>query len=147
MTNIRVLLFTVGCILCITACEVSPKPPYEIGDMVDCHQEQEWDQSKVFDKLIGRWDWHFVSCYASPNLANEDASRGLSIEFKLDSTVHIYLDNVFDNFDHWAFEGSRNAISSPILDELYGTIFFCEEWVVFENSYVDVCDNYFRRAE
>ena len=142
---VAILILCVGCNK-----EKEPLSP-PIIDMWNCHHESTWDESSTREALIGEWEWEYIGCYSVPSNANYEEFEGLEIEFKDDNTLDVIEDGQIIQTSTWeVVDGDVDLFAvdvEPSVSQLYGRILFCEELVEFETSYIDGCDNYFRRKD
>lgn len=134
------LLFCMGC-------NPNPSPPFLFSDTADCHRNLGNDSSRVAQALIGEWEWQFVSCFSSPQ-GNEDASSGLTIDIRNDGTLIVRNPGGGEAFSTWELEpvgGMQSLQVEPSIPELDGRIWICDDELVLNGSFRDICDNFFRR--
>ncbi len=113
-----------------------------------CHDEQEWDNSKIAEQLIGRWRWIFATCSDVSDEAYFQKFKGLIVEFLPDNTFISTYDGVLpqegtfnvDNTDKKYF----SLKISPEFDCMLGRIFFCEDEMEFSYRYAGGCANFFK---
>lgn len=119
--------------------------------MWDCHRQMIWDSLKTKDALIGEWEWEYIACAWSPKGPNDDEYKGLTIEFKSDYTLNVKENGQTTQTSKWkVVDGDIGLFVlsvDPGVDQLPGRILLCGERVVFNFSYIDLCDNYFRRKK
>ena len=124
-------------------------PPVTLADMLTCHNLTTWDSTAIRTKLIGKWDWEFIKCYWNPEDANGDDYKGLSIELKSDNTIEVKINGVTTQTSVWQMQklndGNYAITSNPYVVYIPGRIYFCEERVLFADTYTDGCDNYFKK--
>jgi len=133
------------------ACNKEENPPISQGNMWDCYREMTWDTLSLKENLIGRWDWEYIGCFWNPKDANDDEFKGLSIEFVGNNTLDVRVNGELTQTSNWKVvyvDADLMAISvEPDVVQLNGLILFCEEWLEFNNGYIDGCNNYFKRKE
>jgi len=126
-------------------------PPINQKIMWDCHHEKTWDSLKTQNTLIGIWEWKYIACFWTPENANSEDFQGLSIEFKSDSTLDVKQDGNIIQTSNWkVVDGDAGLYALEVethVMQLGGRILFCEDIVEFNDSYIDGCDNYFRRKK
>jgi hypothetical protein len=131
------------------ACNKGENPPIDQGDMFDCHHKMAWDSLSTKETLIGEWEWEYVACFWNAEDANGDAFDGMTIEFKQDNTLDVKENGQITQTSNWKVvngDGDLFAIDvDPSVPQLYGRILFCEGRVEFNYSYIDGCDNYFKK--
>lgn len=140
----------VAAIILIT-CNKEETPPINQAEMWDCHHKTEWDSLKTKERLIGTWDWEYIGCYWNTEDANDDSFKGMTIEFKSDSTLIVRENGQMTQTSRWVVVDEDADLYSievdPTVIQLYGRILFCEKIVEFNDSYIDGCDNYFKRND
>lgn len=99
--------------------------------------------------LFGEWEWIYISCIFDAEVAHEDLYKGLSIMFNSDNTLEVKQDGEVTQTASWYVVSSEIEYQvievDPPVPQLYGRIFFCDDLVEFNQSYIDGCDNYFKR--
>lgn len=126
-------------------------PPVQPEDMWQCHIDEDWPQQAVEDQLIGEWSWEYISCYWAPDDANDDEHVGLTLSFHADNTVQVFENGSLVSTSDWEVtDGDSETYKlelNPAIVQCQGRILFCEEWVEFNDSYIDGCDNYFIKID
>lgn len=126
-------------------------PPKTLADMLSCHNSVGWDSLEVNNKLIGRWEWQHIRCYANPEAANNNDFAGLQVEFKADNTLQIKENGVITQTSSWQVAPSSDGFykinTTPYAILLPGKIVFCDTLAMFYDTYVDGCDNYFKQVD
>jgi hypothetical protein len=144
-----VLTFTL--LILLIACNKEEMPPINQGDMWDCHHEMTWDSLSTKETLIGVWEWEYIGCFWNPEDANKSEFKGLTIEFKSDNTLDVKENGQITQTSNWEIVNGDAELFAidvhPPVTQLYGRILFCEERVEFNDSYIDGCDNYFKRKK
>jgi hypothetical protein len=123
-------------------------PPVEQSEMIQCHNGKEWDEIKIGDALIGEWEWEYVRCFWNPENAETIKSGELTVEFKTDKTLNVIENGQIIQTSNWniTFRPNVYEISvEPVVTQLSGNIYFCDNRVLFFESFRDLCDNYFKR--
>lgn len=128
---------------------IPQQPPIAQGDMWACHNTVSWDSLKTIDSLIGAWDWEFISCFWHTEDANYEDYKGLSVDFKADMTLDVSMNGQVTQTATWQILNDADNVFvikiEPIVPQIYGRILFCNGRVEFYDSYIDGCDNYFKR--
>jgi hypothetical protein len=126
---------------------VQQTPPITLDSMIKCNSRVARDSAAIHGALIGKWKWEFISCFWNPEKANGDDFKTLAVEFKSNDTVEVKVDNAITQKSSWKVkalsDGSFSVVTTPIVLQLPGRIMFCGDRVLFQDSYVDGCDNYF----
>jgi len=143
------LIFTIT--LLLLSCNKEENPPVSQGDMWDCYHELTWDTINTKETLIGEWEWEYIGCFWNPEDANDDEFKGMTIEFKSDNTLEVKDNGQITQTSNWkVVNGDADLFAldvDPTVTQLYGRILFCDKRVEFNDSYIDGCDNYFKRKE
>lgn len=124
------------------------KPPVALDSMLLCHGQTKRDSTATQNALIGKWQWEFIKCYWNPENANSVDFKSLSVEFKKDS-LDVKINGQITQKSSWHIIGTNDGyfklLVNPIVFQLPGKLLFCGDRVLFYDSYVDGCDNYFRK--
>lgn len=134
-------------ILALPACQEDEILPYSIEGAYNCYQSDTWTTSTVEAALIGEWDRVYYSCYSGEM---EEISIGELLLVLTDKhELEIYQNGLLERTDSWEVvpRGSENFelktdLSHPWLN---GDIVVCEDLLVFFESYIDGCDNFFEK--
>lgn len=133
----------------VTETIVKQEPPITLGNMLECHRMSSWDSLTVQNKLLGKWEWEYIQCYWSPERGNYKDFQGLQVEFKSNNTLQVKVNGQTSQTSEWDVvklnDGNYSIRVNPIVLQLPGRILFCDERVLFNDSYVDGCDNYFKK--
>jgi len=127
------------------------EPPVTLGNMLACYQTTTWDSLSIHTRLAGKWEWEYIRCYWNPENGNYKDFLGLIIEFKQDNTLNVIKNGQTTQTSKWEVvklnDGFFSLYTTPLVLQLPGKILFCNNRVLFFDSYVDGCDNYFKRKE
>ena len=125
------------------------QPPVSLANMLQCHSETFWDSISVHHALIGQWQWKFIRCYWSPETANGEDYKTLTIEIKENDSLEVKINNQITQSSSWSVTNLNNGYyaitTDPIVPQLSGKVLFCGDDLLFYDSYVDGCDNYFEK--
>lgn len=142
---IVLILISIG----LFACDKEEKMEFNFADIWKCYHEMTWDSPKVRETLIGKWEWEYISCVSIPE--NDTIYIGLAIEFNADSTLNVIENGQASQTSNWeVVDGDGDLFEldvDPGVAQLYGRILICGDTVIFNSSYIDVCDNYFIRKD
>jgi len=152
MKSINYLLF---CIIILTiffnACDKYEKLENKYAKMIECHKEDSWHSLKAKDALLGEWKWDYIYCYGRAEDANGDDFKGMSIEFKPNNIVDVKMSGQVMNTSNWEISANNTNPSffsigtTPPITQLQGRVVLCGKKLLFHFSYIDQCDNYFKR--
>jgi hypothetical protein len=125
------------------------KPPIALDSMLLCYGQTSWDSTSIHNALVGKWQWEYIKCYWNPENANNEDFKTLSIEFKQNDTLEVKLNGQITQISSWDVvrlnDGYFKLSVNPIVLQLPGKVLFCEHRVLFYDSYIDGCDNYFKK--
>jgi hypothetical protein len=150
ISNILItLIFTISMLLFACDNDENLPPPDPCEAMWDCHHQMVWDSLNTKDALIGEWEWEYISCFWSPENANNEQFDGLTVEFKADNTLEVKENGQITQTSNWKVVKGRfipfTLDVDPTVFQLLGIIVLCNGRVEFSDSYRDGCDNCFRR--
>jgi hypothetical protein len=125
------------------------KPPIALDSMIQCYGQTSWDSNSIHNALVGKWQWEYIKCYWNPENANNEDFKNLSIEFKQNDTLEVRQNGQIIQISSWDIvrlnDGYFKLIVNPIVLQLPGKVLFCGNKVLFYDSYIDGCDNYFKK--
>ena len=132
-------------VLC--ACQKEEVPTLETKTFFECHDEQTWDSTKVKNHLIGEWEWQSIKCFWNPE--STELHRGLIIHFQEDGKLIVENNGMITQTGTWQIkEGQCSTFAlemNPVIDQAFGGILFCDGYLLFHDSCLDGCDNYFQK--
>ncbi len=145
-----ILLFSLPLLF---SCDKKEEKQRTVNGFADCHANAGLDSLTIVKKLQGTWQLKQQSCFWS---GEQDLSgQQLFVTFHLNQYQVSNNGKVIGtgewgigkestgNFWEMKFpEGIKNG--NPYL---LGNIFICDNEVLFNYSYIDMCDNYFRKVE
>lgn len=141
------LLMFLGLVFLSSSCNIGNNPPKSQSVMFDCHHEKSWDSLATQNELIGEWE--YISCCCTSDDANDSDFRGLTIDFKPDQSLIVREAGKITQTSTWkVVDGDHTFYAlevDPYVIQLFGRILFCEDLLEFNDSYIDGCDNYFRK--
>lgn len=121
--------------------------PYSLEDTYNCFQDKSWSVATVDAAIVGDWDWVYYSCFSGE--MGETNTGELLLKLKGDHQLEIYKNGLLERLATWEVKprGNENFFleTSESIPSLKGDIVICGDVLLFFNSYVDGCDNYFER--
>ena len=123
---------------------------YDLGDLFECHKINNPDSASLAQALIGRWQKYFVT---GPQLVGRGActeSDSLVVEFKSNGTYFVYEQGTLIDSSTWFLKivyAQPYGIQDSIFQYVGGRIVICEDEAVFDYSYIDLSEKYYRRIE
>lgn len=134
------------------SCDKYERLENKYAKMIECHEENRLDSLKTMEAILGEWKWNYIYCYANAEEANGKDFDNLTVEFKSDNTVDVKEDGVITQTSQWKLlPGNVNYHSIlgietiPPVTQMSGRLVFCNKKLLFHQSYIDACDNYFKR--
>ncbi len=141
----RLIVMYLVLIIILFACKKEQK--IDNNSIWQCNQSQNLDSTLVSSKLIGTWKCEKRSCFWTNT--TELAKKNVIVTFKSDRSFFVTENAVIITQGNWKVVSEDSTswglnLSSPS-EYLYGRILFCDNLVLFNNSYVDGCDNLFKK--
>jgi len=130
----------------IIACK---KDRIDAASFQQCHNAQNLDSLSISNTLIGSWTWSKQYCFWPDKTIK--ANKKVQVTFNSNATFTVFENsNVIaqgnwklmrvDNYNNWGLQ------LNPGSSYLYGRILLCNDQVLFNNSFIDGCDNLFYRS-
>lgn len=131
----------------LPACREEAPLPYLLETTYNCYQDQSWTTATVETAIIGEWERVYFSCFSGE--MGEVGPDELTLYLMADRKLEIYRNGLPDRTDTWEIvpRGSENfeLKTSQIQPWLKGDIVICDDLLLFFESYIDGCDNYFEK--
>lgn len=128
-----------------------PPPPVTLEAMLSCYRTSNWDSVAIQQTLIGEWQWEYIRCYWKPESANNKEFKNLAIEFTQHDSLIVRMNGQLVQKGSWKLtrlnDGYYRLSMNPLVPQLSGKIVLCEGRVLLYDSYVDGCDNYFKKHD
>ncbi len=120
----------------------------DINSFWQCNSSQNLDSTAISNKIVGSWTWAKQSCFWTGK--TKTADKKIKVTFNSNATFTILKNSSIITQGNWKL----NTIDSnmwgldltPSSDYLYGRILFCNDQVLFNDSYRDGCDNLFEKV-
>lgn len=123
------------------------KEKIDINSFMQCHNVQHLDSTGIFNKITGSWHWVKQYCSGSKNATGAD--KTVTVTFNANATFNVLENSLIIAQGTWRLKmADINLWGLDITTQsnyLYGRILFCDNQVLFNNSYIDGCDNLFNR--
>ena len=114
--------------------------------IIRCSEAQHLDSAAISTRLNGTWTWKQQSI---PNTNKfKDADKNITVTFDTDSTFiikensNVVIQGSWKLIDYTSFYGLQ---TEPFNQYVYGAVYFCDNQLLFMDSYVDGPDNLFER--
>ena len=146
---LQVAAFFIFLFLLSQSCKKGDENSSEINmqALYKCNDSQNFDSSNLAAKLIGTWKLKKISCFWSGATSNPD--KNVIVTFTNTGTFTVSENSIINTQGNWRLKIVDSGIHGLDLDTpsiyLYGRILLCENQVVFNDSYIDGCDNLFER--
>lgn len=143
------LLRLLSLLLLLPACQEDIMMlPYSIEGAYNCYQDESWTAASVETAIIGEWERVYYSCYSGE--MGEIPAGELLLILHENHELEVYQDGLLERTDTWEVvpRGSENfeLKTSQILPWVNGDIVICDDLLVFFESYISGCDNFFERS-
>lgn len=128
------------------------KPPFNNLEFYENHEAANWTKESAKEHLQGRWALIYTYCCPmSPNSSWEAVDDGyFELQFEGDS-VKVFTDGNLEQTQYWEFsehyEESLHLETDTPISNTFGTMYFSEEYLLFNSSPMDGPDNYFQRID
>jgi|GEM_PF-5827904 len=128
------------------------KRPVSLENMSDCYRQNEWNENIIAKELTGKWQWIYTENFWAPDEGQNTENENRVFEFLSDSTLNVFVKDELVESTQWMVAPVNSSDLFKLeLDEpvqyLYGQIFLCDKILLFNDSYRDGTDNYFRKIE
>jgi hypothetical protein len=124
------------------------KDKLDINSFWQCNQLQNLDTAAISSKLIGSWNWYKQICGDGADKLRT-ADKNIKVTFRTDHSFSVNENAVLLTQGTWKvvqLDGNSWGLDLSSRSEyLYGRILFCHNQVLFNNSYIDGCDNLFNK--
>src|SRR5690349_17763303 len=136
------LVFSIGFLCC-------KKERINLQAFWDCHNALHLDSAAISSRIQGTWSWQSQHCYWGPSFQLPGKSTKVTFysnhKYSVQDESHIVTEG------DWQLELVDNPLYglqlSPPVDFLYGRILFCDDQLLLNDSYIDGCDNLFKRVK
>lgn len=142
----RLALFFLTLFAGLISCK---KETLDIKSFWQCNQSQNLDTTGISSKLIGSWYWSKQACGDGAGKA-KTADKNIKVTFRTDRTFFVDENAALLTQGTWKLvqvEGNFWSLDlSSASEYLYGRILFCDNRILFNDSYRDGCDNLFNKS-
>lgn len=142
----RFALFFLTILAVLTACK---KDKLDISSFWNCHQSQNLDTAAISTKLFGAWKWSRQVCGDGAG-KTKTADKSIKVTFRTDRTFSVDENATSLTQGTWKLvqvDGNSWELDlSSASEYLHGRLLFCNNQVLFNDSYRDGCDNLFNKT-
>jgi hypothetical protein len=142
----RLILFCLTIIVALNSCK-KEELKLDINSYWQCNKSQNLDTTAISNKLLGSWVWSKKFCFWEAKTILAD--KNIKVTFNFDRTF--FVNEGSSTLTQGTWKLKKVDVSSWGLDltstseYLYGHILFCDNQVLFNDSYIDGCDYLFNK--
>jgi hypothetical protein len=138
----RLIIIILILTLILNSCK---KETINLNEFWQCNKSQNLDTIAIANKLTGSWTWRKQSCSSSGKTILAD--KIVKVTFNSNRTFSLSENAIIVTQGNWKLKIVDSNIYgldlTPQSEYLYGRILFCNDEVLFNDSYIDGCDNLF----
>jgi len=114
----------------------------------ECSNAQFLDSATISNKIIGSWLWVKQLC-GDGNGDVIAATKNIKVTFNANATFTVFENSSIITQGNWKLKivdsNTWGLDPTSSSEYLYGRILFCNNQVMFNDSYIDGCDNVFAK--
>jgi hypothetical protein len=134
------------------ACEQENADPFSHIEFYENHAAANWTKETAKEHLQGRWNLKYVYCCVMTERKEWQGNGNEKFELLFEGdTVKVYVDNILDQKQYWDFEDRAGEVlyleTEEYIPHTFGTIYFSEDYMLFNGSPSDATDNYFQKID
>ncbi|WKV13245.1 hypothetical protein [Marivirga harenae] len=138
--------------LVFSCTEDETKAPFNKQEFYSNHEAANWTKASAKEHLQGRWNLIYTYCcgFGDSNKWSAVEDNYFDLRFEGDS-VKVFTNKNLERTLHWQFEERDGdalylETEEPI-SNTFGTLYFSENYMLFNGSPSDGSDNYFQKVE
>lgn len=135
----------------VISCKKDPDSTMEMKEIWDCHHQKEWTITSTQNVLNGIWELEKGGLYSADAPGTPKEQTGKYIEFRNDSVFAYNQDwELLVSANGQIVDGDAGLFELELgksIVGLYGRILICDGLLLFNHSYIDGADTYFRKME
>ncbi len=143
--SMRLIIIILTLTLILNSCK---KETINLNDFWQCNKSQNLDTTAIASKLTGSWTWKKQSCFWSGKTIRAD--KAVKVTFNSNRTFSLSENSIIVTQGIWKLKIVDSNMYGLDLTQpseyLYGRILFCSDEVLFNDSYIDGCDNLFGKT-
>ena len=140
---------TLLCLTIVAGLISCKKEKLDINSFWQCNQSQNLDTTAISSKLFGSWNWSKQICGDGAGKV-KNADKNIKVTFRTDRSFSLDENATSLTRGTWKLkqvDGKSWGLDlSSTSEYLYGRILFCNNQVLFNDSYIDGCDNLFTKS-
>jgi len=128
------------------------KPPFNIQEFYENHEAVNWTKETATGHLQGKWKLVYTYCCAMATSQNWDEIEDGYFELQFDGdTIKVFSEGKLEQTQYWGFEERYEEVLYLETDEpisnTFGTIYFSQDYMLFNGYPSDGPDSYFEKVE
>lgn len=135
------------------ACEQDEvKAPFDNNKFYEDHQSANWTKETAKEHLQGEWKFIYIYCCGFGESNNWAAIDDGYFELQfIDDSVKVFTNGMLEQIEYWEFdERYENPFyldSEENIPNTSGTLYFSENFMLFNGSPTDGADYYFQKID
>ena len=125
----------------------SKKDTIDVPAFWQCNKNQNLDSTAIANKLLGSWVWAKQSCWDDNKVRAAD--KNVIVNFNINGNFNKVENGTVITQGTWKLKIVDSNMYGLELTQpsqyLHGRILFCDNEVLFNDSYRDGCDNVFNK--
>ena len=132
--------------------ENDAQPPFDNNTFYKNHQASNWTKELGKEHLQGKWKLIYTYCCGFGESNNWSAIEDGYFELLFEGdSVTVYMENNIETKQLWNFEDRSGNLfyleTEESIPNTFGTMYFSEDFLLFNGSPVDGSDNYFKKVK
>lgn len=96
------------------------------------------------NRLLGKWEWRH-SIHGWTGQPDDEINKGLTLEFKPGGVLIVTRSGAAAQTVSWSIHADLNLTTEPNINETWGPVYFCNNWLLFQGGVTDGANNYYNR--
>lgn len=110
----------------------------------ECYFSTNLDSTEKSNRLLGTWEWQY-STSGWTGQYSDVVNKGLSLEFKSGGVLIVKRNGAVTQTASWFLRSNFDLTTEPIITEVWGPVYFCEDHLLFQGGVSDGPNNYYKR--
>jgi hypothetical protein len=146
------ILFLLLTVLSFSCKEDDEKPPFDNNLFYENHQSANWTKETAREHLQGKWKLIYIYCCPMATNSGWAAVENDFFTLKCEGdSLKVFKENNLDQTQYWKFdERDDQALyldTEEPISNTFGTIYFSEDYMLFNGSPSDGPDSYFQKVD
>lgn len=124
------------------------KEKINVNDFWECSKSLNLDSTAIANKLTANWTWKKQSCFWTGQ--TKKADKDVKVNFNTNRTFTVTQNEIIVAQGSWKLKivdsNMYGLDLSQFSEYLNGRILFCNDEILFNDSYRDGCDNFFGKS-